>query len=73
MTSLRQKMIDLMTFRQFSPKTHQAYLSAVTRLSAYYHRSPEQISADEVMSKNGAVYIKPYLENPETVVKYLSR
>lgn len=28
---------------------------------------------DEVMSKNGSVYIKPYLGNPETVVKYLSR
>ncbi len=28
---------------------------------------------DEVMSKNWSVYIKPYLENPETVVKYLFR
>lgn len=48
MTPLRQQMIDLMNFRQFSPKTHQAYLSAVTRLSAHYHRTPEQISAEEV-------------------------
>ena len=44
MTPLRQKMIDLMTFRQFAPKTHQIYLRAVTSLSTYYHRSPEQIS-----------------------------
>ena len=28
---------------------------------------------DEVMSKTWSIYIKPYLENPETVVKYLSR
>jgi len=28
---------------------------------------------DEVMSKKWSIYIKPYLENPETVVKYLSR
>jgi hypothetical protein len=28
---------------------------------------------DDVMNKNWSVYIKPYLENPETVVKYLSR
>ncbi|MCK5478099.1 MAG: IS91 family transposase [Methylococcales bacterium] len=28
---------------------------------------------DQVMSKNWSIYIKPYLENPETVVKYLSR
>lgn len=48
MNPLRQKMIDLMTFRQFSPKTHQAYLIAVTKLSGYYHRSPEQITSDEV-------------------------
>lgn len=48
MTPLRQKMIELMTFRQFSPKTHQAYLAAVTKLSTYYHRSPEHITQDEV-------------------------
>ena len=28
---------------------------------------------DEVMRKKWSIYIKPYLENPETVVKYLSR
>ena len=28
---------------------------------------------DEVMSKQWSIYIKPYLENPEIVVKYLSR
>ncbi len=28
---------------------------------------------DEVMRKPWSIYIKPYLENPETVVKYLSR
>ena len=27
----------------------------------------------EVMSKKWSIYIKPYLEHPETVVKYLSR
>lgn len=48
MTPLRQKMIDLMTFRQFASKTQQAYLGAVTKLSTYYHRSPEQIDSEEV-------------------------
>jgi hypothetical protein len=28
---------------------------------------------DQVMSKKWSIYIKPYLQNPETVVKYLSR
>ena len=48
MTPLRQKMIELMTFRQFAPKTHQVYLSAATKLTSYYHRSPEKINAEEV-------------------------
>jgi len=48
MTPLRQKMIDLMTFRQYAPKTCQIYLRAVIHLSTYYHRSPEQISSEEV-------------------------
>ncbi len=50
MTPLRQKMIDLMSFRQFSPKTHKAYLAAVTKLTTYYHRSPEQITLQEIKS-----------------------
>lgn len=48
MTPLRQQMIDLMTFRQFSPKTHKAYLYTATRLAIYYDRSPEQINIDEI-------------------------
>ena len=48
MTPLRQKMVDLMTFRQYSPKTHQVYLSIATQLAAHYQRSPEQISIDEI-------------------------
>ncbi len=50
MTPLRQKMIDLMTFRQYAPKTCQVYLRAVIHLSTYYHRSPEQINSEEVKS-----------------------
>ena len=47
MTSLRQQMIDAMTVRGFSPRTHESYLYAVTQLAAYYHRSPDQITIDE--------------------------
>lgn len=48
MTPLRQKMIDLMTFRQFSPKTHQAYLGTITHLSDHYYCSPEKLSEQQV-------------------------
>jgi len=44
MTSLRQKMIKEMTVREFSPKTQEAYLSAVTGLARYYRQSPEKIT-----------------------------
>ena len=47
MTPLRQQMIDAMTVRGFSPRTHESYLYAVTQFAAYYHRSPDQITIDE--------------------------
>ena len=48
MTPLRKKMIDLMIFRQFAPKTQQVYLSAVTKLTSHYDRSPELINSEEI-------------------------
>jgi len=48
MTPLRQKMIDAMTVRGFSARTHQSYLYAVTDLARYYKRSPESITLEEV-------------------------
>jgi site-specific recombinase XerD len=41
-------MIREMTVRGMAPRTHEAYLGAVQRLAAYYHRSPDQLSVDEV-------------------------
>ena len=49
MTPLRQKMIDLMTFRQYSPQTHKAYLAYVTYLSRYYNCSPEHLTEQQVI------------------------
>ena len=50
MTLLRQKMIDVMLVRGMSPKTHRSYLNAVTALSQYYKRSPDQISGEELQA-----------------------
>jgi len=41
-------MVDLMTYRNFSPRTHESYLSSVSRLTNYYHRSPQHISPKEI-------------------------
>ena len=50
MTPLRQKMIDAMHVRGMSPLTHRSYLSAVTDLAKYYHRSPDQMSGEELQA-----------------------
>jgi integrase/recombinase XerD len=50
MTPLRQKMIDAMQVRGFSVRTHRSYLSAVADLARYYHRSPDQLSSDELQA-----------------------
>ena len=50
MTLLRQKMMDAMQLRGFSVRTHQSYLSAVSNLSRYYHRPPDQLNVDELQA-----------------------
>jgi site-specific recombinase XerD len=50
MTQLREKMIDEMTLRGFSPRTHQSYLRAVKELAGYYHQPPDQLSADQLQA-----------------------
>ncbi len=48
MTPLRQKMIDAMHVRGFSPRTHKSYLAAVSELARYYQRSPDTLNVDEL-------------------------
>jgi site-specific recombinase XerD len=43
-------MIDAMLVRGFSPRTHKSYLAAVTDLARHYHRSPDQISLEEIQA-----------------------
>ncbi len=47
-TPLRQRMIDEMTLRGMSPRTHESYIGAVLGLAKYYRRSPEQLTLEEV-------------------------
>ena len=48
MTPLRQKMINDMKLRRFSPNTIDLYIYAVEDLAKYYNRSPDRISEEEV-------------------------
>ena len=47
MTPLRQRMIEDMQLRNFSPHTQEAYLRAVGRLARYYKRPPDLITPVE--------------------------
>ena len=50
MTPLREKMIDAMRLRGFSPRTHESYLSAVSRLAHHYHQPPDQLTTDQLQA-----------------------
>jgi site-specific recombinase XerD len=48
MSKLRQQLIQELVLRGCSPRTQEAYVSAVYHLAKYYRRSPDQISDAEV-------------------------
>ena len=45
---LRTRMIEEMKLRNFSPRTQQSYLAAVIGLVKHYHRSPDQLTQEEI-------------------------
>jgi site-specific recombinase XerD len=47
-SSLRQRMIDDMTVRNFAPNTMVAYLKQVQYFSRYFGRSPERLGSEEI-------------------------
>ena len=48
MTPLRRRMIEDMQLRGLTPKTQKVYLDAITKLARHYHRSPDQLSEQEI-------------------------
>jgi len=48
MTPLRSQMIEDMRSAGLAPGTQVVYLDAVHRLAEHYHRSPAELSEDEV-------------------------
>ena len=45
---LRQRMIDDMTVRGFTPSTQRGYLVAVTSFAAFLGRPPNQADAEDL-------------------------
>jgi len=48
MSPLQQRMLEDMQLRGLSARTQEAYARAVWQLAQYYHRSPEQLSDEEL-------------------------
>ena len=48
MTPLRQRMIDDMQLKGLSASTQQGYLNAVRQLAEHFHRSPDQLSEEDL-------------------------
>ena len=45
---LRDRMIEEMKLRNFSPATQASYVYAVSRLAKYHHKSPDQLSKEDI-------------------------
>src|SRR5437870_2787967 len=48
MTPLRRKMIRELELHRKSPKTVEAYVTAVAQLARHYNRSPDQITVEQI-------------------------
>jgi len=48
MTPLRQRLIDEIDLRGLAPSTKRNYIQWVYQLAKYYHRSPDQITDEEI-------------------------
>ena len=48
MTPLRQRFIDDLRLRNYSPRTIEAYVAAVVKLARHFHIPPDQLAAEQV-------------------------
>ena len=60
MSPLRRRMVEDMTIRNLSPATQRSYISAVSKFSRYFGRSPDTLSLDDVRDFQFTLYRKRF-------------
>ena len=60
MTKLRQQLIDFLTLKGYSPKTHEAYVESVAGLAGFHQRPPDQLSDEQIKNYLLALHAKGY-------------
>ena len=53
LSPLRRRMIEDMTVRNLSPATQRSYISAVSKFSRYFGRSPDTLEIEDVRAYRG--------------------
>lgn len=48
MTSLRQRLVDDLRLRNYSPRTIEAYVAGVARLAKHFNRPPDQLTVEDL-------------------------
>src|SRR5438045_2455718 len=48
MTPLRQRFLDDLRLRNYSPRTLETYVSCVARFARHFGRSPDQLGSEEI-------------------------
>ena len=48
MTALRQRLMEDLQIRNYSPRTVEAYVAAVAKFAKHFHKAPDQLGGEEV-------------------------
>ena len=68
LSPLRRRMIEDMTIRNLSPATQRSYISAVSKLSRHFGRSPDRLDVEDIrafqvhLAGTGISWVSPVLD-----------
>ena len=55
MTRLRQRMLNELQRRNYSPNTIRSYMHAVEEFARLFHRAPDQLGPDHIRNRHAKV------------------